>query len=492
MKILINIILLTLTILNAILFADQNEKIIARVLDTEITESEFYARSEYTPRPEYCNNDNIIHKKIILNTLIAEKLLAHEAGSENELTKSPEYQVYIQGRKEQAMRQIHYYEETYKNTIIDSAEIFKNYEIAGITYNISYFRIKDSSDSYSIYQQLLINNITFDSAYINYTLLDSVPTKEVSYFSQEIPAISNTIFDGPKKKNEILEPILVDDSYILIRIDGWKNRLAITEEQKRSRMTDVEHKLIEASAWSKYNIQINELMKGKEVRFSQNTFQELVLLCAPYYLKDRKQKEALFNRSFWRAANENEVLVDQIANADFLRESFLLNYNGDVWTVGKLLDEIKLHPLVFRKNELSKIEFAEQLKFAIVDLIRDKEITSDAYKKGYYKHNLVIKNVDMWSSNLLANFQKYKIFEKYQKEKKDTSEFLNEIMNPYIKKLQQKYSNEIKINVDEFEKIKLSDIDMLALQTDMAFPFIVPLFPELTTLNKLDYGQVMK
>ena len=60
MKILINIILLTLTILNAILFADQNEKIIARVLDTEITESEFYARSEYTPRPEYCNNDNIV------------------------------------------------------------------------------------------------------------------------------------------------------------------------------------------------------------------------------------------------------------------------------------------------------------------------------------------------------------------------------------------------------------------------------------------------
>ena len=62
-------------------------------------------------------------------------------------------------------------------------------------------------------------------------------------------------------------------------------------------------------------------------------------------------------------------------------------------------------------------------------------------------------------------------------------------MNPYVRELQLKHSDVIKINIKEFETIKLSSLDMIALQPNEAFPFIVPLFPELTTINKLDYGE---
>jgi hypothetical protein len=52
------------------------EKIIARIGDKTISMDEFVSRAEMTIRPEYCRGEKDIHKRIILNSLIAEKLLA--------------------------------------------------------------------------------------------------------------------------------------------------------------------------------------------------------------------------------------------------------------------------------------------------------------------------------------------------------------------------------------------------------------------------------
>lgn len=57
-----------------------HETILAKVGDKTISVNEFIRRAEYTPRPAYCRGENYIHRKIILNSLVAEKLLALEAG----------------------------------------------------------------------------------------------------------------------------------------------------------------------------------------------------------------------------------------------------------------------------------------------------------------------------------------------------------------------------------------------------------------------------
>lgn len=473
-------------------YAGQDDVVIAEVAGKRITQTEFYSRAEYTPRPDYCRSDNYIHRKIVLNTLISEKLMAIEAGDDNELTRSPEFYTYITGRKEQAMRQVHFYEKAYKEAEPDSAIVSHYYNYAGRTYNLSYFRVKDSATVSEIYNSIQTETLSFDSAYFSVSLNDSIPQKEITYFSSDHPSVINSLFGNPRYKGEILNPVKVDDSYLLIRIDGWSDRLAVSEKDKVQRWNDVASKLNDERAGELYDVYVGRLMKGKTVEFNFSTFAELVELTGPYYLKDARQKEAMFNKSFWRASNENEVLMDNLGAADLLMDSPLLNYNGEIWTVGRLVEEIKIHPLVFRKNELHKIDFAQQLKLAIVDLIRDKEITKDAYEKGYDKHELVIRNTEMWRSNLLANYQKFRVINSQQVEGKSKEQILESVLNPYVRSLQIKYSEKIKINISEFDSMKLSSIDMLALQTDMAFPFIVPLFPELTTLHRLDYGSAIK
>ena len=62
-------------------------------------------------------------------------------------------------------------------------------------------------------------------------------------------------------------------------------------------------------------------------------------------------------------------------------------------------------------------------------------------------------------------------------------------MNPKIDSLQKAYSNDIEINMDAFEKIKLTSTDMMVIQRGVPYPILVPSFPIVTSDNRLDYGK---
>ena len=124
---------------------DQQEVILAKVGDKTISLSDFKRRAEMTVRPPYCRGDNNIHKKIVINSLIAEKMLAIEAGEINELNQNKQFQLYIQGRQEQAMREWLLHEEGFEKVRLDDSEIQKVFDISGMTYKIQYYTIPDDS-----------------------------------------------------------------------------------------------------------------------------------------------------------------------------------------------------------------------------------------------------------------------------------------------------------------------------------------------------------
>ena len=62
-------------------------------------------------------------------------------------------------------------------------------------------------------------------------------------------------------------------------------------------------------------------------------------------------------------------------------------------------------------------------------------------------------------------------------------------MNPRIASLQNLYSDQIEINMNAFEKIRLTQTDMMVIQRGVPYPIMVPSFPVLTSDNKLNYGK---
>ena len=75
-----------------------NNNLLTTIGDREITVNDFIKRCEYVPRPNYCKNNNYVHKKIALNSLIAEKLLAIEYEKKNFSFTSAQINL-ITGRK---------------------------------------------------------------------------------------------------------------------------------------------------------------------------------------------------------------------------------------------------------------------------------------------------------------------------------------------------------------------------------------------------------
>jgi hypothetical protein len=75
---------------------------------------------------------------------------------------------------------------------------------------------------------------------------------------------------------------------------------------------------------------------------------------------------------------------------------------------------------------------------------------------------------------------------------KDFMRHINLFLNPYADSLFKKHSTDIKVNIPNFEKIQLTRIDMIVRHEGVPYPEAVPVFPLLTTGNRMDYGSKMK
>mgnify|MGYP001427959092 CR=1 FL=1 len=77
-----------------------SDQIIAKVGDKIISVQDFIERAEYTPRPFYCRGKSSTDKRIILNSLVGEKLFSIE------MTKEVPTEIgnYLIGRRNQKMR----------------------------------------------------------------------------------------------------------------------------------------------------------------------------------------------------------------------------------------------------------------------------------------------------------------------------------------------------------------------------------------------------
>ncbi len=454
---------------------------------------EFIRRAEYTIRPDYCQGQNYIHKKIVLNSLIAEKMLAMEAGSDNELSRNDEFQNYLRGRKEQAMRQWYYYQEAYNEVIPDTAEIKKEYAVAGRTYKISYYSLSSDSPQDKIRERLKTDTTAFETIFKEIAGAENaLPQKEIGYDKPEDEQIYAQLFLNPVQEGQVIGPLeTADGSQLVLRVDGWTDEITLSGQQIQERCRTVKENITNRQALDIYERKVLEIMKGKRLEFNRDVFFTLAAVVATDYYKTEEEKKQSFQKKFWSEDRDEMVLDDRSNQLESIRDQQLFIIDGQAWTVREFEQELQSHPLVFRQRHFPRKRFAEQLKLAIVDMVRDKYITAAAYKKEYDKVATVDRNFHMWQDNLLALYQKHTYLSSINTQNKDQMKIITEDLNPYVQRLFKKYNDEIKIDVKRFEEIQLTGVDMFVIQRNVPFPVIVPGFPQLTTHDRLDYGQKM-
>ena len=472
---------------------EPDEIILARIAKKTISLNEFLRRAEYAPRPKYCRGNTGIHKKIVLNSLIAEKMLALEAGENNELARNKHFQRYIQGRKEQAMRQWLYHEEAVSKVRLDSSEIKKVYQVAGRKYKVYFFTINDDSIAQEVKRKLHEQGISFEQVFRELDELDSLHEKEIEFNSREHDVIHNALFSKKLKANEVIGPLKVESNlYLVMKVKGWTNRVALTEKDIQQRWNDVKVRLTDQKALRIYENFVAKIMKGKKIEFVPPIFRKLVNLIGPLYFELGEKRNEIFLSMALDKKLDNPEFLNLHKGIEEIRNEPFFQIDGEIWTVGDFEIELEKHPLVFRKKKMNENEFTKQFKLAIADMIRDKYLAQEAYKRGYDEINVVKRNAEMWKDAFLAYYQKRKYLEKINYDKENEVKVITKYLNPYINELQVKYNDIIEINIEAFEKVNLTRIDMFATQYNVPFPVVVPTFPQVITDHKLDYGRRME
>ena len=471
------------------------EKILVKIGEKDISLNEFIRRAEYTIRPRYCKGSTNIDKKIILNSLIAEKMLAIEAGEDNKLLQDEHFQRHMKGRKEQLMREWMYNKDFVSKVELESEEVNTVYRVAGRKYKINYFSVKEPATAEQIQKRMLVDGLSFEQIYFELAGTDTIPEREVEWQMPEQEVIHQALYSDTLVKDQVIGPILTeDDYYIVMKVKGWTNRVAISEKDINQRVQDVKEKLIQDHAIKEYAKYVGNIMKGKRLEFSPEAFKNLVNVMGPLYLaSDQTKKELFLNKVLKKEIDDDSLTMYEDADRFFEEQgdSPLFKVDDKVWTVNDYKKEVETHPLVFRKKQLGGGEFANQLKLAIVDMVRDRYIADEAYKKGYDNTQYVKRNSGMWQDAMVGLYQKYKYLEKIKPEEKDMMKIINTHMNPYIDELQKKYNDVIEVEVDDFNDLQLTRIDMFVKQQNVPFPVIVPSFPQITTDPWLDYGKKM-
>jgi len=76
--------------------------------------------------------------------------------------------------------------------------------------------------------------------------------------------------------------------------------------------------------------------------------------------------------------------------------------------------------------------------------------------------------------------------------RKDYLGILGEHLNEYADSLQQKYYKKIELDFEAFEDVALTSIDLFVKQQNQPYPYVVPLFPVITTDNRIEYIKKME
>ena len=463
-----------------------NSILLAKVGSKYITIQDFIRRAEYTIRPKYCRRGNYIHKKIILNSLIAEKILSQEIEKNNsEKLNDINFNLFLKGRKEQAMRQLHYNNYFYEEVNLKDEEINQYLKLSRRSVQLDYINLP-GIDMVKKVQYLISENITLDSIY-QALWKGNTPQKSINWLDRESDQILDVIFKNDLKVGQIIGPLETgDSSFLMMQVTGWIDQPAITKSQKKLNRNDVIEKLKEQNAKKVHSEWVKSLMSNKSLTFNKDIFKIYSKYAGDYYLKKEKDKKEAINDVIWdQVENIDQKEIIDLDKENILDlESTLFSYNGNDWSIKKLHEELRSHPLVFRKKKMGKSQFPSQLRLAIADFIRNKEITSECYELGIDKNWVVESNVDMWRDAFSS--QNYMdVGNQSEKEK------LN-LYNPIVDSLQSIYSSEIKINIDAFENIELSSTDMMVTLSGVPYPIVVPSFPILTDDSKLNYGEEME
>lgn len=466
------------------------QDVVFQVGNSFVTEKEFNYRALFTIHPNLPTLDRNL-EKVFLNNLIMEKILVQEFGHQSKIDHSYEFKRYIQGRKEQAIREQLYNLKALNQVKLDSLEISKAMWLSKREYDLEFFNIYNDSTAQNIQQQIKKSPQSAGQIFDACLEGHERPTWTAKWRDPDHINIHKALFTEPLQLNSIIGPLKVDDErWIMIKVVNWKDAVNFGAEEQQLWQQLVIEKLSLNQAlenWEKYTRQV---MKAKEIDFDRDMFKKIADL---FY--DLHGARELTSNDIMRRLYQDEdstLTAFDLPNDEKLLLQPFFSIDGITWSVGDFRTALMSHPLVYRKTAVNRAQFYQEFRKAIAALVRDSFLNKEAYKMGLDKDITVQRATAMWYDALVASFERNRLLEELGKTLPDTTDPMRQVKlakkyDDYLAELLQKYHNKIKVNTEIFNRIEFNRTQLFVTQPNLPYPVTVPKWPMFTNRNTIDY-----
>ncbi len=459
------------------------DQVVAIVAQDTIYVNDFLRRTEFTVRPNYCQRDGMQDKRICLNSLIAEKLFALEAGDDNELIKNENFRARLQGIKEQAMR-----EQLIRDMVVDKIhisreEIDRAYINSRKTVHTQAVFIPKNVNPEAVYAAAK-SGVSFDELGRKFPGVSPKVIKDIKWGHIDEQA-QEAVFSDKVTKGSLLPPLAERDGWRLIKVTGWSEDIELSPANRNLQKENIKSGLMDYYIRKEYTNYAQKLMRGKRIDFDPRGWKIVVEALQPLYLAGGDSIGPA--RDMTPEIEEAYAQMRQRGDAPFMK------IDGRGWSVAEFQKTINVHPLELSTKGLSADNFQQRLQAAVAGLITDHTLTQLAYKKKYDRSYAVNRIVHDWKTYYLFLYQR----DRYLREKqftgditRDYFEAFDEYLTPYLDSLKIKYDEVIVFHPQALDNLQLTRLPMIAYKTAGPYRQVVPPFPLVTNSNKTNYRRL--
>jgi len=439
------------------------DSVVASVGNIKISIDEFINCYEFGPA-FYKKVKN--SKKVFINHLINEKLLALDAYS-RKLDTLPEVKNLFNEFEADIATEELFREEilskvTYTNEEIDTVAKQKLIEVElQWIYSSLEQEIKLIYDSLNagIDFQKFFNKQFNDSVYYEDRYLKS-NRYMLGMKNKELAKVIDTLH-----VNSISKPLKSYDGWYIVKLMNINYPLIVNESEQNRIMTEAKTALIKRKMDELSDIYVHSLMIKANPIIKRKAFQILRSYLAMYHLpKDIYEK--------WNLSEKLKEALYAYKDSD-IKNITLVEMSDSKITLNDFINWYRVRDEYIKLDKRSFADYSRSLENIIWRMVRDKLLTDEARKKGYFERKIVREQSKWWKDKILYSTVKNELINSILIEKKEmknldknsgNKSYSDIIEDELTKKvfhklneLKKKYS--VTINENLLKSIKVSEED---------------------------------
>ncbi len=441
-------------ILFFILFCSKQKQpdIAARIGERVVTLAEFRDMYQFNPALVGIKNE-ITAKKMLLNSLIAEKLLAR-AAVENGLNKEAMIPLYMQQFRREALIEKFWQDSIFTKVNLNEDELLQAYRQSKQKRVIQYLIYEDEKNASNDFERLETGLSFLNLAKLRGYTERTIPMDTIE-LKTPLPHIRNIVFE--MKINDIHPPVKEGNYYFIIKLTDILTNIFQTKddfEAMKPHLSKIIKKRQSAALFRKY---IKTHFPEAPYSVDTDLLKKVVRQLDAQLFASKSPPDKQTSFSFDLAP---ETSLGQLASRPVVRFG-----DKKVWDVKKLLQRIQVSPYPIELDTPAR--FRLSILAAVKHIVDDEIIADEAEKAGLGESDYVQVQQQMWGDFLLFKLEKVRLLKG-----KKTSEQRKAAVDSVLQIMMDK--TPIKINHAIIDTLSIPRTDMFVFKTHFPQRTIVP------------------